>query len=95
LDQSNEMLGRTRPLKLDIFGDLLVLRDDNGWQITDSGRQFLASLEAPVMSQHEQAVPEADASTAPLLPAPPPLRLVVHDSRRPGGRGTRPTRRSA
>jgi hypothetical protein len=38
------MLGRTRPLKLDIFGDLLVLRDDNGWQITDSGRQFLASL---------------------------------------------------
>jgi hypothetical protein len=83
--------------KLDIFGDAFVLRHDTGWQITDSGRQFLASLEAPVMPQHEPTVPEADASVpaAPLLPAPPPLRLVVDNSRRPRGRGTRPTRRSA
>ena len=37
-----------RAPKLDIFADLLVLRDVNGWHITEGGRQFLASLEAPL-----------------------------------------------
>jgi hypothetical protein len=35
-----------RAPKLDIFSNSLVLRDDRGWQTTESGRQFLASLEA-------------------------------------------------
>jgi hypothetical protein len=86
-----------RAPKLNIFGDSLVLRDDNGWQITDIGRHFLASLEEPVASQHERA-PKADVSvsTAPPLPAPPALRLVVDNTRRPYPRpGSGPTLRSA
>jgi hypothetical protein len=31
---------------LDIFGNGYVLRDDDGWQITDAGRDFLSELEA-------------------------------------------------
>jgi hypothetical protein len=70
--------------KLDIFGDSLVLRDETGWQITDIGRQFSASLEAPTLAVPVRA-PEANTTvaTAPL-PALPPLRLVVDNSRRPG-----------
>ena len=86
-----------RAPKLDIFGDSFVLRDDHGWQITEGGRQFLASLEAPipVTSQHEQA-PDVNATeaTTPSLPPPPPLRLVVNNDHRPHRRpGDGPTRR--
>ena len=31
---------------IDIFGNGHVLRDDEGWQITPSGREFLRALEA-------------------------------------------------
>ena len=31
---------------IDIFGAGYVLRDDEGWQITSAGREFLAALEA-------------------------------------------------
>src|SRR6202021_3139371 len=44
-----------RAPKLDIFGDSFVLRDDRGWQITESGRQFLASLEALLASVSKTA----------------------------------------
>ena len=37
---------------IDIFGDGYVLRDDEGWQITPKGRDFLAALEA--VSQDNQ-----------------------------------------
>ena len=69
LDQSNETLGRARP-KLDIFANSFVLRDDKGWQITEGGRQFLASLEAPlpIVAQPVQA-PEADMTKQPRSPA--------------------------
>jgi hypothetical protein len=43
-----------RAPKLEIFGDAFVLRDDRGWSITDSGRQFLASLEAPIAVYAEE-----------------------------------------
>jgi hypothetical protein len=83
-----------RAPKLDIFGDSFVLRDDHGWQITEGGQRFLASLETPafIASDHEQA-PKADAAvaTALALPAPPSLRLVVNNDRRPHRRpGTGP-----
>ena len=32
---------------LDIFSSGYVLRDTTGWQITDAGRAFLTSIEAP------------------------------------------------
>lgn len=83
-----------RAPKLDIFGDAFVLRDDTGWQITDIGRQFLASLEAPipVTSDHEKT-PEAAATRTPVVPL---LRVVV-DNTVPSHRDRGPdqTRRSA
>jgi hypothetical protein len=89
-----------RAPKLDIFGDSLVLRDENGWQITDIGRQFLASLEAPIpVTSREEQGPEIDATVSnapPPVPAPPLLRLVVNNSRRSHHRpGRGPARRSA
>jgi hypothetical protein len=86
-----------RVTRLDIFGDAFVLRDDTGWQITDIGRQFLASLEAPipVTAHHEQPSEAATVAMAPPSPVLPPLRLVVDNvrtSRR--GRGAGRTLRS-
>jgi len=43
-----------RAPKLEIFADAFVLRDDRGWCITESGRQFLAWLEAPMPARAEE-----------------------------------------
>jgi hypothetical protein len=84
-----------RAPKLDIFADSFVLRDDNGWHITEGGRQFLASLEAPIVAPPVQA-PEAGITKQPRSPAPPTLRLVVNnDKQPPEGRQEGPSRRSA
>jgi hypothetical protein len=79
-----------RAPKLDIFADAFVLRDANGWHITEGGRQFLASLEAPlpIVAEPVQG-PEAER------PAPSTLRLVVNNQKQPNGREARPSRRSA
>ena len=53
---------------IDIFGAGYVLRDDEGWQITAAGRDFLSALEA--VSQDNQPI-ESD------LPSP-------QEERRPG-----------
>jgi hypothetical protein len=86
-----------RAPKLDIFADSFVLRDDNGWHITEGGRQFLASLEAPLPIAAEPVqAPEADMTKQPRSPAPPTLRLVVNnDEQPPDGRQEGPSRRSA
>jgi hypothetical protein len=86
-----------RAPKLDIFADSLVLRDDNGWHITEGGRQFLASLEAPLPIATEPVqAPQADTTKQPRSPALPRLRLVVNnDKQPPGGRQEGPSRRSA
>jgi len=83
--------------KLDIFADSFVLRDDRGWQITESGRRFLTSLEAPLPIAAEPVqAPEADMTKRPRSPAPPTLRLVVNnDKQPPDGRQEGPSRRSA
>jgi len=79
-----------RAPKLDIFADSFVLRDNNGWHITEGGRQFLASLEAPLPIVAEPVqVPEAER------PAPSTLRLVVNNQKQPDGREAGPSRRSA
>ena len=84
-----------RAPKLEIFADALVLRDDRGWCITDHGRQFLASLEAPI-----PAHPEMQKHCVTVVAAPgqvqPTLRLVVDNTRAsPSGLGPDETRRSA
>jgi len=98
MSSGSDWTNRTKRLaarapKLDIFGDAFVLRDDRGWQITDIGRQFLASLEAPIATTSDQEQqPDADATVATMPPQPvlPPLRLVVDNtptSRRSRGAG--------
>ena len=70
-----EWSARTRRLAarvtaIDIFGSGYVLRDAEGWQITEAGRKFLDALEAitqdnqpPVLIQRP-----SDASGAPARP---------------------------
>jgi hypothetical protein len=86
-----------RAPKLDIFADSFVLRDDRGWQITESGRKFLASLEAPLSIGSKSAqAPETATTKEPQSPAPSPLRLVVNNEKQPpDGREPGPSRRSA
>jgi hypothetical protein len=73
-----------RAPNLDIFSDKLVLRGNSGWQITDSGRQFLSSLEAPV---HEKPLADQSAELDSALAGPkavqPALRLVVDNTHSP------------
>ncbi len=68
---------------LDIFSQAFVLRDDAGWQITEAGRAFLASVETPIPTTAvaEQAS-EAIVTVTPI-PAPPPIRPVAVTRRRP------------
>jgi hypothetical protein len=85
-----------RAPELDIFADSFVMRDDNGWRITEGGRQFLISLEAPLPIAAEPVQALADMTKQPRSPAPPTLRLVVNnDKQPPGGRQEGPSRRSA
>ncbi len=55
---------------LDIFSSGYVLRNDRGWQITDLGREFLGSIEAPAPAEpaSEPAAPEPADKVAPDLP---------------------------
>jgi hypothetical protein len=84
-----------RSPKLEIFADSFVLRDDRGWCITDSGRQFLAALEAPIPAHAEEQEERATVVAAPSQ-VQPTLRLVV-DNTRTSQSGLSPdeTRRSA
>jgi hypothetical protein len=83
-----------RAPKLDIFADSLVLRDVNGWRITETGRQFLASLETPLPITAEPI--QAPVAKMTKQPRSPTLRLVVNnDKQPPDGREEGPSRRSA
>jgi hypothetical protein len=84
--------------KLDIFSSALVLRDNSGWQITDMGRQFLASLEAPIPTAQDPEQSSGPDVAIPTVPRPvqPELRLVVENTRTSQSeRGPDETRRSA
>jgi hypothetical protein len=86
-----------RAPKLDIFGDSFVVRDNNGWQITEGGRQFLAALDVPLSTASEptQATDTAITKESPSR-AILPLRLVVYNEYpRPDGWDADPSRRSA
>ena len=88
-----------RAPKLEIFADKFVLRDDRDWSITDRGRQFLASLEAPTPAYaEEQEQPSERCVTVVTAPSrvQPMLRLVVDNTRTlQPGLGPDETRRSA
>ena len=72
-----------RAPKLEIFADSFVLRDSRGWCITVSGRQFLASLEAPIPASEEEEQPSRPRATVvtALGQAQPMVRLVVDNTR--------------
>lgn len=55
---------------LDIFTSGYVLREPGGWRITDAGRVFLMSLEAPAPAEasSEPAAPEPAAEPMSDLP---------------------------
>jgi len=76
-----------RAPKLDIFRDSFVVRDNNGWQITEGGRQFLASLDVPLSTASEPTEAIETAFTkGPPSRAISPLRLVVkNENPRPDG----------
>lgn len=95
-----------RAPKLEIFADAFVLRDDHGWSITDSGRQFLAALEGPIpatkaleepIAAEEQEQPTGSSVRVAAAPiqVQPTLRLVVDNSRTSQSVGPDETRRSA
>jgi hypothetical protein len=67
---------------LDILSQAFVRRDDAGWQITDAGRKFLASAEAPIPTTGDcRQAPEAIVTLMPM-PVSPPIRLVGINRRR-------------
>jgi hypothetical protein len=66
---------------LDIFSQSFVLRDDAGWQITDAGRAFLASVETPIQSTADNEQPPEAVATSVPSPALPPIRLVAVNRR--------------
>ncbi len=68
---------------LDIFSQALVLRDIDGWQITDAGRTLLTSIETrvPVTSKIEQTTEVVVEPAA--LPTQPRVRLVSTNRREP------------
>jgi hypothetical protein len=75
---------------LDIFSQSFVLRDDAGWQITDAGRVFLASVETPIqMTAHNELPQDIVASSFPSPSSPPIGLVVVKSRRRPPRRRTR------
>ena len=65
---------------LDIFSQALVLRDTDGWQITDAGRTLLTSIETRVPTTPEsERAPEVVVE--PALPAQQPMRRLRTDRR--------------
>jgi hypothetical protein len=69
---------------LDIFSQSFVIRDNAGWQITDTGRAFLTSLEAPVpLTEITDREPEAIVVLAPMPVQSGPSRLIGLNPRRP------------
>ena len=82
ISSGSDWTNRTKRLaalapNLDIFNQSFVLRDEEGWQITDRGRAFLASVESPVQRTAENEKPPETITTPVPSPESPPLRLVA------------------
>lgn len=66
-DRTKRMLAQAPDL--DIFSQNLVMRDAAGWQITDAGRELLASIEKPAAPAAAQAdQPDQPVPVAALVP---------------------------
>jgi hypothetical protein len=71
-DRTKRLLGRAPGL--DIFSQSLVVRDVQGWQITEAGRALLAAIEDPAAPLVAEEVSRAEqpvySTSAPLLANP-------------------------
>ncbi|MES5483062.1 hypothetical protein QMZ05_09920 [Bradyrhizobium sp. INPA03-11B] len=70
---------------LNIFSARFVLRDHQGWEITDEGRQFLAALEAAVANRIEpppRTVVDLPSSEPPAKPVAEVARSLDPPQRR-------------
>ncbi len=65
-----------RVAAIDIFGCGYVLRDAEGWQITEQGRKFLDALEA-ITQDNQPPVPVQRRSDVPEPPIRPEGTLIV------------------
>jgi hypothetical protein len=80
---------------LDIFGREFVLRDDQGWWITDNGMRFLALLGAGVVPARADA-PQLNQSVADVpKPIAAPIKLIGIKKHRPRRNRVDRNRRSA
>ena len=66
---------------LDIFTSGYVIRDSNGWQITDAGRDFLKSIEAQTVDAGVKPVAPVTGNTKAKLAMAGLLPMSVKGSR--------------
>ena len=90
-DRTKRLLGRAPGL--DIFGQSLVIRNAQSWQITDAGRALLAAIENPASRRAVEA-PISPRAEEPMYITSGPL-LVATVARRRGLRSRRKRHRSA
>jgi hypothetical protein len=77
-DWSNRMKRlAARAPDLSIFSSGYVIRDKSGWQITDAGRAFLASIEAP--ASKPTFIEDVLQPTAPAVPDLPSNLVRIAD----------------
>jgi hypothetical protein len=80
-DRTKRLLARAP--QLDIFSQSLVIREVQGWQITEAGRALLAAIENPAAPAVEEA-PEKAAAEPPMYAtsAPLPMHLAGRRQRK-------------
>ncbi|HEY0328489.1 MAG TPA: hypothetical protein VGC77_05255 [Rhodopseudomonas sp.] len=88
-DRMKQMLARAP--QLDIFGQRLVLRDAQGWQLTAAGRQMLATIETPRIEAPPLLEAVATQAAEPCETAARPAAAPCHPTREPKREG-RPQR---
>lgn len=71
-----------RTPNLDIFTSAYVLRDTNGWQMTDAGRQFSKWME--VQTGDAGAIPGLSRWTSAHVPEDPASRFAGPQLSNPG-----------
>ena len=91
-DRTKRLLSRAPGL--DIFGQSFVIRDAQGWQITDAGRALLAAIESPANGPGVEAQTSPPAEEKPMRYATSAPLLAAPVARRYGQRSRRKRRRS-
>ena len=79
-DRTKRLLARAPGL--DIFSQSLVIRDAQGWQITEAGRALLSAIEKPAAPPPVEAPVEPLAVEEPMYSTSAPLPALVVGRRR-------------